>query len=263
MKKEVKLTKKIHRFLKKLNQREYLHHFGPKKYKLKHHLVALLVMQSCNLSFRRAEKFLILIELEVPTYSALCKSRKRIPLKLWNKLLRETANLSSGSVAIDGTGFSRTNPSFHYLKRIDRKTPTKRYSKLSAMFDIRKKKFLTMKIRIKPRHDIKDVNYLMKRTDNINKFYADTGYDAEWLYKYCFWKGIQTFIKPRKNFKRGHFRKKQLKSFSEEEYHKRSLVESGFGSLKRKYGSFVRAKKAPGLRGEIICKGIAHNLGLR
>ena len=113
MEKQTKLLIKIQRLLKQLNQREYLHHFGPKKYKLEQHLTALLVMQICKMSFRRAENFLFLVGISVPTYSALCKSRKRIPISLWNSLLNKTFSLSSENVAIDSTGFSRTNPSFH------------------------------------------------------------------------------------------------------------------------------------------------------
>ncbi len=82
MEKEVKLAKKIKRLLKQLHQREYLHHFGPKKYKFYQHIFALLVMQIGKFSLRRVENFLILLEIEVPTYSALCKSRKKIPISL-------------------------------------------------------------------------------------------------------------------------------------------------------------------------------------
>lgn len=262
MKKRNQLLKNLGQLLKQLNQREYLHRFGPKKYKLKHHLMALLLMQVCKLSLRRIENFLNLFDQKCPTYSALCKSRKRIPLILWQKLLKLTAGLSSGDTAIDGTGFSKSNPSFHYLKRIDRQTPTKRYTKLSALFDIKTKKFLVMRTRTTPRHDMQDVKYLMKRIKSIRKFYGDTGYDAEWLHEMCYWSGIQTIIKPRKNVKIKKFRKKQLINYSEEEYHQRSLIESGFGSLKRKYGGSVKAKRVEGLRSEILCKGIAHNLNL-
>ena len=53
-----------------------------------------------------------------------------------------------------------------------------------------------------------------------------------------------------------------MKNYSNEEYHQRSLVESGFGSLKRKYGGIVLAKKVKGIKTEIYCKAIAHNIGL-
>ena len=96
MKKEVKLAKKIHRLLKQLNQREYLHHFGPKKYKFSQHVFALLMMQVCKLSFRRVVNILFLLEIEVPTYSALCKCRKRIPI---NSCLGYTPQLAAKTLS--------------------------------------------------------------------------------------------------------------------------------------------------------------------
>ena len=152
--------------------------------------------------------------------------------------------------------------SYHYIKRINAKKPIKSYSKLSALFDLIRKKFIRLKVRIKPRHDMKDVKPLLRKTKNITKLYGDTGYDAESLHEYCYWKNIQTYIKPKKTTKHGWARKKQMKHYSEKEYHRRSLIESGFGSLKRKYGGNVMAKKAKGIKVEIYCKAINHNLEL-
>ena len=261
-KKEVKLIKKVSGLLKKLNQREYLHRFGPKKYKLKHHLTALLVMQVCKLSLRRVEQFLILFEIKTPSYSALCKSRKRIPMSLWNSLLKETIDFKCFSVAVDSTGFSRTNPSFYFVKRIDSKNPVKRYAKLSAFFDLPARKFIALKTRVKPRRDIKDIDYLLKQVSPTEKLFGDSAYDAESLHEKCFKLKIQTIIKPRKNVKKGFYRRKQMKDYSEEEYHQRSLVESGFGSLKRKYGGSVFGKSWRSVNAEIYCKAICHNLNL-
>lgn len=262
-KKQSKLHKKICRLLKQLNFGRFLHHFGPKKFTLVQHLVALLLKETCRLSFRRVETILGIFDMEVPTYSALCKSRKRIPPSLWNSLLQLTCGVEHEKIAVDGTGFSRTNPSFHYVKRINRRKPIKSYAKLSAAFDIERRKFCALRIRTKPRHDIQDVNYLMNRVGKIKSLYADTAYDAESLHELCFSKNVQTFIKPRKNVRRGFYRRKQMKNYSEQEYHQRSLVESGFGSLKRKYGGSVSGKGIVSVKSEIFCKAICHNLGLR
>lgn len=79
MKKEVKLVKNIELLLKQLNCRSYLHQFGPKEYMIKHHLVALLLMQAYKLPLIRVESLLNQFGIKVPTYSALCKRRKKIP----------------------------------------------------------------------------------------------------------------------------------------------------------------------------------------
>jgi len=262
MKKEVKLKIKIKRLLQKLKLPEFLHHFGPKKFKLEDHISGLLVMQICNSSLRRTELILNLFGAKAPNYSTLCKVRKRIPIKLWQKLLKLTAGLSSGKVAIDGTGISKTNPSFHYLKRIDSINP-KNYTKLSALFDLKTKKFLMMRIRTTPRHDMQDVKYLLKRISVVKSFYGDSGYDAEWLHERCYWNEIQTYIPPRRNVRIRKFRKIQMKNWDKKEYNLRSNIESGFSAIKRKYGSSVRAKKIEGMRAEILLRGIAHNLKLR
>ena len=260
-KKEGKLFNKVSAWLRKLNCREYLHYFGPKKFKFVQHAAALLMKEALRCSFRRIEKILEMFGLKVPTYSALCKSRKRIPPSLWNSFLSLSSGLKHEKVAIDGTGFSRTNPSFHFIKRIDRKKPVKSYAKLSALLDVKKRKFCAIRVRTKPRHDVFDAKYLLART-RMKRLYADTAYDAEWLHEMCFEKNVQTFIKPRKNVRRGFYRRKQMKEYSEEEYHQRSLIESGFGSLKRKYGGSVSGKGIVSVRSELFCKAICHNLDL-
>ncbi len=207
---------------------------------------------------------LSLMGFKIPSYSALCKIRKRIPLWIWNSLLRLTAGFHHTDIAVDGTGFSLTTPSAYYVQRIDRKKPVRRFTKLSALYSIKRRKFLALKVRAKPRHDVKDVNYLLKQSIGPMKiFYGDSAYDAEFIHKSCFLKGIQTMIKPKKNAKKGRFRKKQQKNYSEKQYHQRSLIEAGFSSLKRRYGTSVLSKSLVTQRAEIYCKAIAHNLSLR
>lgn len=259
--KQNKISIKIKRLLKNLKLPEFLHRFGPKKYKLLDHVTSLLLGEVGQLSLRRVNKISNMFGQKCPTYSALCKSRKRIPIELWQKLLKLTAGLSSGKVAIDGTGFSKSNPSFHYLKRIDGSNP-RNYTKLSAILDLETKKFLMMRIRTTPRHDMQDVKYLLKRIRDVEKFYGDGGYDAEWLHELCYWRGIQTYIPPRRNVKVNRFRKMQMKNWDKKEYNLRSNVESGFSAIKRKYGGSVRARKIEGMRAEVLLKGIAHNLEL-
>jgi len=263
MKKTCKLVKKLEQLLKQLNCRSYLHHFGPKKYKLKHHLLALLMMQAYKLSLRRIESLLRMFEIKVPTFSALCYRRKKIPSWIWNNLIQLTAGLKHKNVAVDSTGFSTSNPSLHYVKRIDKNNPIKYYAKLSMFYGIDNRKVIAVKIHSKPRHDIKDVKPLLGSYCRMQCLLADKAYDAEWLHEWCFWKGIQTQIPSKAWTKRGFFRKKQRKNFTEEKYHQRSLIESGFSAMKRKYGGSVLGRSLSSISTEIYCKAIAYNLSLR
>jgi len=262
MKKEAKLVKKVEHLLKQIGCPRWLHQFGPKKYKFKQHALALLLKETFRFSFRRISNLLSMLGFEVPSYSALCKMRKRIPLWIWNSLLKLTAGNNHFEVAIDGTGYSLTSPSSYYVQRIDRKKPIKRFTKLSALYSIKRRKFIALKIRARPRHDVKDVKYLLKQNGSMKKLFGDSAYDAEWIHKECFHKGIQTIIKPRKNVKKGFFRKKQMKKYSEKKYHQRSLIESGFSSIKRRYGTSVLSKSLVTQRAEIYCRAIAHNISL-
>ena len=262
MNKQIKLFKKIDDLLSSIGAPTWLHHFGPKKYKFKQHISALLLKESFKLSFRRISNSLSSLGFKTPTYSALCKIRKRIPITIWNSLLSLTAGLNNNRVAVDGTGFSLTSPSDYYIQRIDRRKPVKRFVKLSAFFSLDSRKFIALRIRAKPRHDTKDIKYLLKKNSSMKKLFGDSAYDAEFIHEECFRKNIQTIIKPKKNIRKGFFRKKQMKDYSEGEYHQRSNIESGFSALKRRYGTLVLSKSLVAQRAEINCKAIAYNLSL-
>src|SRR3989338_5038658 len=262
MKKEERLVNKIKRLLRRLGCPRLLHHYGPKIYELYQHIFAFVVMAVCRLSLRRVHKFLGMFGYKVPTFSALCKSRKRISPTLFQRALALTSGEIHKEVAIDSTGISRANPSYHYIKRIGSKKPIKSYIKQSTLFDIKQRTIIAIRIRAKPRHDIKDAEYLLKRAEIQTALCGDTAYDSEKLHEFCWDKGIQTQIKPRKNVRRGFYRRKQMKNYSEEQYHQRSLIESGQGAEKRKYGGFTLAVGWRAIRNEAYCKAIAYNLRL-
>src|SRR3989344_3127255 len=121
------------------------------------------------------------------------------------------------------------------------------------LYDIESHKVITLHTRVKPSHEIKDVKLLVGRYSQISCLLADKAYDAEWLHEYCFERKIQTIIPKKKNIRRGRFRKKQMKNYSEEKYHQRSLVESGFSAIKRKYGGSVSGKSLSAINSELSC----------
>jgi transposase len=264
MTKEAKLVKKVKGLLKHAKVPRFLHRFGPKKYKFWQHFLALFVKQELNLSYRRVEALLSDFGIKVPTYSALCKCVKRLPLAIFRLLLNATIGLKSIAVAaIDSTGFTRTNPSGHYLQRIDRLKPIKQSVKLSVLADAKSHKILSARIRALPAHDIRDAKYLIGKTQVLPKvLVGDSAYDAESLHKLAFDKGFKTVIKPRRNVRRGFYRRKMQQFYSERIYHKRENVESTFSRLKQLHGGSVRCRTARTQRAEIFCKIIAHNLSI-
>jgi len=263
-KREVKLVNKINRLLRKANAPRFLHKYGPKKYELYLHMLALFIKQACKLSFRRASKLLRSLGFDVPSYSALCKMRKRMPFYLWKLLFSLTIPSNIIKVAaIDSTTLSRANPSLHYIKRIDRKNIIRCPVKLSSVIETRRKKILSLRIRSKNSHDVKDFKYLLNRIPNkILKLVGDTAYDSEKIHKYCYDKDIITIIKPRKNVKRGFYRKKMKKYYDEATYHRRSMIESYHTAYKYKYGSSLLGRTIDTQRAEVYCNAILYNLNL-
>jgi transposase len=264
MSKEIRLVNKVKRLLRRIGCPRWLHYFGPKKYEFLDHLSALLIRNFCRLSFRRVKQFLDLLGIKCPGKSALNGTAKKLDASFWQKLLSATSGVSY-LVAIDSTGFSRTMPSYHYLKRIDGKMP-KIPVKLSAAFDTREKKYCSAKIRVLPAHDIKDAKILLKRA-KPKILVADKAYDARWLHTFCQEQKIKPYI-PIRNFGRPRHRNmslriKNAKKFRIRTYHRRELIESGNSSIKRKYGSSVSSCSVRGIRTELYGRLVCHNIFFR
>lgn len=259
---EVKLIKKLKRLLRQTHTPRWLHHLGPKKYEFYQHMLALWFRQACELSYRRAVKLLEELGFDVPSYSALCKMNKRAAT-LMERLFQNTCPFGQVIVAsIDATTLARTNPSWHYIKRIGRKKPVQPPLKLSMVVDTRRKKILALRVRARPRHDTKDVKYLLKRMAAPKILVADKGYDAEWIHELAHERGIITMIPSRKNTKKGFYRKKMWKLFRTRTYHRREMSESLFGAAKQKYGSSVSSRMIQTQRADVYCRATLHNLSL-
>ena len=142
-----------------------------------------------------------LLGITCPSKSALQYTAAKLDSAFWQKVLKATSG-QAYLVALDSTGFSRTNPSYHYLKRINGAMP-KVPVKASVSFDTRKKKFCSAKIRVLPAHDIKDAKFLLKNS-NPKIVVADKGYDAEWLHVFCKQQNIKVHIPIRKWSKPKH-----------------------------------------------------------
>jgi len=262
--KEGKLLRKVKRLLGRARVPRWLHHYGPKKYEFYQHALALLVRELCKLSYRKVNALLDGLGVTVPSYSALAKMVKRIPLKLWNALFAATIQFKKTLVAaIDGTFFSRNNASFHYLKRTKQGLPLKKAVECVALVDTRRKKWLSFKIRLKRRHESKDFKLVVERSVvPFGIIVADKASDSELIHKHCRKKHIEPHIPPRRNVSKGMQRKKHLESFRTRTYHRRSMVEAAFGRLKRTQGGFVKNRSCRAIKAELSLRFVNDNLNL-
>ena len=257
MTKENKLVKKVKRLLRRLGCPRWLHHFGPKTYEFYEHLCALLIRFFCRLSYRRVKQLCDLLELHCPSKSALQYTSKKLSALFWQRVLKATCG-AAYLIALDSTGLSRTNPSYHYLRRINGAIP-KVPVKLSVAFDTKKKKYAAAKVRVLPAHDVKDAEYLLSQS-KPKIAVADKAYSSEKLYKFTRKQAILLMIPKKSNAKRGKYRKKMAKKFRIRTYHRREMVEAGNSSFKRKFGSSVNSKTARTIRTEVYGRLVCHIL---
>jgi len=130
MKQKRGVVQKLKRLLRRLGCPRWLRHFGPKTYEFLEHLRALLIRAYCRVSYSRTKEFCDDIGIRCPSKSALQYTAAKLNSDFWQRILSVTCG-NSYLVAIDSTSLSRTNPSYHYLKRIDREDSMKRCVKLS------------------------------------------------------------------------------------------------------------------------------------
>ena len=263
MKKEERLNRKIYRLLKAAGYPRWIHQFGPKKFQTWILCLGLIIKQIYQLSYRRAMKFLDEYYAIKLHWTTLQKAAKRLPKAIWQSLL--SATISSENVylaAADGTGFSRSGPSYHFLKRIDRDGPVGKPIQAITMIDVEKRKFLAGDFFVKPHGEAKRIPTLHTKSPvKPEVLLLDKGFDAEWLHQWLNKHGTFSVAPVRKNCRRGKHRKLMKNCMDWCLYWQRNIVESLFSAIKRLFGNTIKSQKSPMINAEMFCRLIAYNIG--
>ena len=262
MKREKRLVNKIRGLIRQANLPRYLNRYGPKKFLLWKLCLGLLIKEAFRLSYRRAMKFLDEFYGINLHWTTLQKFRKRVPLSIWQTLLKCTTSNSIAVVAIDGTSMQRHNPSMHYLNRIDRENKISVPIYLNVAVDVIRRKFVAIRHHATKAGEISDVPYLIEQSPKeIELVLMDKLYDSENLHRYFRERGTYSVVPVKKNWARGQFRKQLKDCFDYCLYWQRNLIESLFSALKRLFGNHLRGLTARTQRAEIYMRLIAYNLG--
>jgi len=262
MKKKERLVNKIRRLIRQAGLPRQLHRFGPKKFLLWQLCLGLLIKEVFRLSYRRAMKFLDeFYEIKIH-WTTLQKFRKRVPLYIWQTLLKCTTNNSIAVAAIDGTSLQRNNPSMHYLKRIDRENNISVPVYVNVMVDVIRRKFTAIRHHAKKSGEVRDAYYLYEQSPSeIELIVMDKLYDSEKLHRFLRERGTYSVIPVKKNWAKGQYRKQLKECFDYSLYWQRNIIESLFSALKRLFGNHLRGLTARTQRAEIYMRLIAYNLG--
>lgn len=211
----------------------------------------------------------------IPHYTTFQKFAARFPPRILHQLIGAIAkHLCNGTlnIALDSTGFSLTNASYHYIKRTDRKEFHKDFIKATLAVDTITKCVAAVKLRCNRRHDLIDAVPVLRKAHQagkIKKVLADKAYDSEPFNQFIIQELQAQPIIPLKWEKTplerttGKIRKQLKTSFPQKEYNQRNQGESTHSTIKRKYDSTIRAKKHHTRKIDTLLKTLTHNLTIK
>ncbi len=218
-----------------------------KKVYTQHQLIAICSLMKLNKSHYRDIVELIEVtesikqELEltnIPHYTTLHKFMQRF--RGLNILISKMLNNYS-TLAIDASGFSCSHASLHYMKRINKTFSKRMFVKNSICVDIKTRMIVSSITSMSNIHDNKHFIPLLESLSGYELVLADKGYDSEKNHKYVRNNKAESLIPVKRNIRRGYWRKK-MKNIDMDRYHQRSLVETVFSVIKRKFGSVVYSR---------------------
>jgi len=212
----------------------------------------------------------------IPHFTTLQKFMQRIEKTVFEKLVRacrKLLDLKDVTASVDGTGFSNTNPSHYYMKRVDGKT-AKNYTKTLFLADNKTKLILNIKTHSDHASETLDFIPLVKELKSaLSCVLADKAYDSKNNRRYCWDNNIEVHIPVRewpqqgqgyclKPFLKSKYRKKAAKLFDKQKYNYRALIESVNSAIKRTLGGYVCSKRADNQQKQATIKAIAYNIEL-
>ena len=177
--------------------------------------------------------------------------------------------------APDGTGFSVSSRKHWVDVRLE-KSEQRDFCKLHAMCGVRTHVVARALVSEGTCNDSPLYGELLTETAKIftvREVSADAGYLSRQNVQLTADAGAKPYIHPKKNTRpvaKGHYpawnnmiwlwRTHQAAFL--QAYHQRSNVESGFSSIKRKFGSSVRSKDFIGQQNEVLLKVVCHNASM-
>ena len=174
------------------------------------------------------------------------------------------------NTAVDATGFRTSNSSTWYDIRIKKKSRRKDHIKLHISIDVETGQIHYFTITDWKIADSTEFERLMKYLPEIEACLGDKGYSSRSNCQIIAGKGGKAYImfktnatgraKGKPEWKRSFYELKDDPDSWKLTYHLRSIVESVFSSIKRRWNNFVRAKKKRMQKKELALKVLAYNV---
>ena len=210
---------------------------------------------------------------DLPGHSVIHRGMKRLSIKYIRKVMNLVTRFlrrKGMNIAVDSSGFRTGNSSIWYDIRIKRRNKRKDCIKLHISIDVDTGIIHWFTMTPSKRHDSPEFKKLIKHLPELGNVLGDKGYssrnncqivaDKNWK-PYLHFKDNATNkakIKPA-----GIISIREYKNNTEEwlsTYHLRSIVESVFSSIKKRWGSFLRSKKKWMQKKELSLKVLSYNV---
>lgn len=270
----------------------YRHLKSPKKFTQPQLVACLVLKEFFKTDYRGIVEILAdssdlqtVLELkEIPHYTTLQKAAHRltqkktldklmsgiIALAIGQKIMKRTVALS----AIDSTGFESHHVSSYFVRRCGREshpyqtTTYSRFPKVGIVIDCRSYMVLSGTPSLGPSPDIIHfkvaINEALKRVA-LKILTADAGYDAEHSHVFARELGIRSIIpnrvgRPTKKLPSGKYRKIMATRFNKVLYGQRWQIETINSVIKRRLGSFLRARSYWSQMREMMLRLFTYNV---
>ena len=210
---------------------------------------------------------------DLPGHSVIHRGMKKLSIKYIRKVMnRVTCFLRRNgmNIAVDSTGFRTNNSSIWYDIRIKRRNKRKDCIKLHISIDVDTGIIHCFIMTDWDRHDSPEFKNLIKHLPKLGNVLGDKAYSSRNNCQIAADKNGKPYLHFKDNATNKAKGKsawiisiREYKNDTEEwlsVYHLRSIVESVFSSIKKRWGSFLRSKKKWMQKKELSLKVLSYNV---
>jgi len=210
---------------------------------------------------------------DLPGHSVIHRGMQKLSIKYIRKVMNRVTRFlqrKGMNIAVDSTGFRTGNSSIWYDIRIRRKNTRKDCIKLHISIDVDTGVIHWFTTTPSKRHDSLEFKKLIKHLPELGNVLGDKGYSSRNNCQIVADKNGRPYLHFKDNATNKAKGKpawiisiRDYKNNTEEwvlVYHLRSIVESVFSSIKKRWGSFLRSRKMWMQKKELSLKVLSYNV---
>jgi transposase len=210
---------------------------------------------------------------DLPGHSVIHRGMDKLSIPYIRNVMNQAVSClrrQGMNIAVDSTGFRTGNSSIWYDIRIGRKNTKHDCVKLHISMDVDTGIIHWFTITPSKRHDSPEFNTLLKHLPNLGDVYGDKGYcsrkncqivsDKKGTPYLCFKDNVTNKAKGKPAWIISIRAYKKHTEQWLDTYHARSIVESVFSSMKRRWGSFLRSRRKWMQKKELSLKVLSYNI---